>query len=104
MSSVSVEHIEKSPGKCAGKACIVGHRIRVADIVVWHEKRNRSPEEILELFPGITLADVHAALTYYFDNRQEIEDDFRESDRLSESLKAEVPSKIPEKFRARPSD
>lgn len=29
------EHIVNTPGICGGRACIVGHRIRVADIVVW---------------------------------------------------------------------
>src|SRR5919206_160410 len=69
---VSKEHITKTPGVCGGKACIAGHRIRVMDIVVWHEQRGMSPEEIVYAFPGITLADVHAAFAYYFDNRAEI--------------------------------
>jgi uncharacterized protein (DUF433 family) len=57
-------HIEKKPGVCGGRACIAGHRIRVADIVAWHEKRGYCPDEIMALFPGITLADVYAALAY----------------------------------------
>ena len=72
-------HIEKREGVCGGRACIAGHRIRVADIVTWHEKRGYSPDEIVDLFPGITLADVYAALAYYLDNREEIEDDLRKS-------------------------
>lgn len=95
MKSISIEHVEKTPGICGGKACIAGHRIRVADIVAWHEKRGYCPEEIVELFPGATLGDVHAALTYYFDHHQEIEDDIRTSAEWSEWLKASVPSKIP---------
>jgi uncharacterized protein (DUF433 family) len=59
-----VKHIEKTPGVCGGRACIAGHRIRVQDIVVWHERRGYSPDEIVDLFPGITLADVYAALAY----------------------------------------
>jgi uncharacterized protein (DUF433 family) len=53
-----VKHIEKIPGVCGGRACIAGHRIRVQDIVAWHERRGYSPDEIVDLFPGITLADV----------------------------------------------
>ena len=75
MENVLMQHITKTPGVCGGRACIAGHRIRVIDIVAWHEMRGHSPDQIVDMFPGITLADVHAALAYYFDNRQEIEDE-----------------------------
>ena len=77
MQDVVARRIEKTPGVCGGRAAIAGHRIRVADVVVWHEKRGYSPDEIVDLFPGINLADVYASLAYYFDHRQEIEDDVR---------------------------
>jgi uncharacterized protein (DUF433 family) len=82
-----------------GKARIAGHSIRVLDIVAWHEKRGLAPDEIVALFPGITLADVHAALTYYFDHREEIEAEFRQEAELAESLKARFPSKLQERLR-----
>ena len=94
---MDVTHIIKTPGICGGKAHINGHRIRVMDIVVWHEMRSYSAEEIIAMFPGITLADVYAALTYYFDNRQEIETDFATNDALAKELMKEYPSKVPGK-------
>lgn len=99
MDVVLHKHIEKTPGVCGGRACIVGHRIRVQDIVTWHEYRGYSPEEIVEMFPGVSLADVYAALTYYFDNRQEIEDEFRKADEWSAWLQTNVPSKISKELR-----
>lgn len=93
------EHIAKTPDVCGGKACIAGHRVRVSDIVVWHEMRGYSLDEIVCMFPGITLADVHAALAYYFDNREEIEEEFRRDDAVVEQLRARYPSKIQEKLR-----
>jgi len=83
MSSASTEHIVKMPGVCGGRACIVGHRIRVADIVVWHERRGYSPDEVVSLFPGLALSDVYAALAYYFDNRAEILNDIQADEELS---------------------
>jgi uncharacterized protein (DUF433 family) len=80
MSTISTEHITKTPSVCGGRACIAGHRIRVVDIVVWHEKRGYCPDEVVEMFPGITLGDVYAALAYAFDHREEIEGDFRASE------------------------
>jgi uncharacterized protein (DUF433 family) len=99
MENVSTPHVTKTPGVCGGRTCIAGHRIRVMDIVLWHEKRGYSPNEIVDMFPGITLADLYAALTYYFDNRQEIEDEFKKSDEWSEWVKANIPSKIPGELR-----
>lgn len=99
METVLAPHITKTPGVCGGRACIAGHRIRVTDIVVWHEKRGYSPDEIVDLFPGITLADVHAALTYYFDHSQEIEDEFRKEQEWGHWLKDHIPSKVPADLR-----
>ncbi|NEO28290.1 MAG: DUF433 domain-containing protein, partial [Kamptonema sp. SIO4C4] len=51
-----------TPEICGGKPCIAGHRIRVQDIVIWHEQMGLSPDEIVSRHPTITLADVYAAL------------------------------------------
>ncbi|MCE9529917.1 MAG: DUF433 domain-containing protein [Planctomycetes bacterium] len=83
----NVIHISKTPGICVGRACIAGHRVRVQDVVVWHEKRGYCLDEIVDMFPGISLTDVYSALAYYFDNRQEIDDEFRKADEWAERLK-----------------
>ncbi len=98
MTDVIRQHIIKTPGVCGGRACIAGHRIRVMDIVVWHEMRAMCPEEIIYNFPGIILADVHAALAYYFDNREEIEADFRHEREVAEKLRPLFPSILQEKL------
>lgn len=99
MENVLTQHITKTPGVCGGRACIAGHRIRVTDIVVWHEMRGMTADQIVDMFPGIALADVYAALAYYFDHREEIEDDFRSGDRWVDWVKTAVPSKIPPELR-----
>jgi len=93
------KHITKTAGVCGGRACIAGHRIRVMDIVVWHELRGNSADEIVAMFPGITLGDLHAALTYYFDNPQEIQDEFAKDDEAMKMLSAQ-PSKLNGKLSA----
>jgi uncharacterized protein (DUF433 family) len=98
MTVVSKEHIAKTPGICGGKACIAGHRIRVMDIVVMHERAGMSPDEIVDQFPSITLADVHAALAYYFDHRDEIEAEFRREREIADQMKSRFPSKLQEKL------
>src|SRR5438046_825216 len=98
MENVITQHITKTPGICGGKACIAGHRIRVMDIVVWHEMRGYCADEIVAMFPGITLADVYAALAYYFDNREEIQELFRKDEEAAKELLTRHPSKIREKL------
>lgn len=93
MSSVSVEHISKTPGVCGGRACIAGHRIRVMDIALMHERGGLTPEEIADQYPSITLADVYAALAYYLDHREEIEADIESHRRAAEYGKTQ-PSKL----------
>jgi uncharacterized protein (DUF433 family) len=98
VTNVSTEHIEKTPGICGGRARIAGHRIRVMDIAVLHEKRGMSPEEIVHQYPGITLGDVHAALMYLFDNRDEIEEEFHKDEQAVAALLGRHPSKVQAKL------
>lgn len=77
MGTVVGERITRTPDVCGGKACIAGHRVRVLDIVVMHEHQGLAADAIVSRLPSITLADVHAALTYYFDHIDEIQEELR---------------------------
>ncbi len=81
------QHIESVAGRCGGKPCIVGHRIRVQDVVLWTEQ-GMSPDAIATAYPQITLADVHAALAYYFDNIEAINRDIHEDEEFVERMKS----------------
>jgi hypothetical protein len=56
-------------------------------------------EEIAYEYPGITFADVYAALAYYFDNPEEIQAEFRNDEKWAAWMKANIPSKPREKLR-----
>ncbi len=77
MAASTTERITRVPGICGGRACIAGHRVRVLDVVIWHEHQGLAPDEIVSQIPSITLADVHAALAYYYDHREEIQEEIR---------------------------
>jgi len=47
-------HIEITPGVCGGKPRIAGHRIRVQDIVIMHNRMGKDPYEIINDYPSIT--------------------------------------------------
>jgi uncharacterized protein (DUF433 family) len=88
MSTTLNGHIEITPGVSGGRPRIAGHRIRVQDIAIWHERDRKSATEIVAQFPQLTLADVHAALTYYFDHRSEIDSQIEADDRFVEAFRA----------------
>ncbi|MHB9047359.1 MAG: DUF433 domain-containing protein [Pirellulales bacterium] len=103
MENVLTQHITKTPGVCGGRACIAGHRIRVMDIVGWHERRGYTAAQIVDMFPGVTRADIYAALAYYYDNREEVEDDFRNDQQWTrwaqENLAPLIHTELKEKLR-----
>jgi uncharacterized protein (DUF433 family) len=98
MAQIASDHIETNPQRCGGRPCIAGTRIRVQDIYVWHELQGRSPEEIVTDFKQLSLADVHAALTYYHDHREAIEAEVRAERDEADRLKLSHPSKLQQRL------
>ena len=91
------QHIEITDGITGGKPRIAGHRITVQNIVVWHERMDKSVDEITAEY-DLTLADVYAALAYYFDHRVEIDRAIEESEAFIEALRQSTPSKLRQKL------
>lgn len=65
-------HIVKVQGVASGEPIILGTRIMVRTIIE-HYQLGSSIEEILWDFPHLTSAQIHDALSYYHDNRQEMD-------------------------------
>jgi len=86
--SVITEHIEITPGVLGGKPCIAGHRIAIAHIAEMYLKMGISIEEIAGKY-DLPLASVHAAMTYYYDRREEIDRRTAESRAIVEELKTQ---------------
>ncbi len=91
------QHIEITPGVVNGKPRIAGHRITVQDIVIWHERIGRSADEIANEY-DLSLADIYAALAYYYDHRDEIDKAIKDSGAFIDALCQKVPSKITRKL------
>jgi uncharacterized protein (DUF433 family) len=53
-----------------GVPCIEGTRHRVIDIVADHVAHGYSAAQIVEQYPDLSPAQVHAALTYYYDHQE----------------------------------
>jgi uncharacterized protein (DUF433 family) len=83
-TTVSYPHIEKPAGEAARVARLP--RVRVSHIVLPHLMHGWSAEELARQYPHLSLAEIHAALGYYFDHAEEIareiEADLAEDERL----------------------
>jgi uncharacterized protein (DUF433 family) len=97
--SIATKYIEITPGVLGGKPRIAGRRISVAQIAQMYLKMGESIEEIAREY-NLSPASVHAAMTYYYENREEIDRRTAESDAFVEELKRQSPpSRLQEKLR-----
>jgi uncharacterized protein (DUF433 family) len=84
-------HIELRSGLRGERPFIAGHRVRVQDVVLWDEE-GLSADEIVSRVPTISLADVHAALAYYYDHRETIDRQIAEDHSFATPMEeAELP-------------
>jgi uncharacterized protein (DUF433 family) len=91
--NVTEAHIVKTPGVCGGKPRIVGRRITVQNVYSWYDLMGMSAEEIAKNH-GLTLAQVHAALTYAYEHLDEIQAGIEAGDQFVEEFKQKYPDKI----------
>jgi hypothetical protein len=86
-------HIVKEDGAAAR---LKSHpRTRVAMIVMDYLARGLGPEDIVHHYPYLKLAEVHAAMAYYYDHQQEIDAEIQaELEQLEEEAKTKPPSAI----------
>jgi len=65
-------HIEITSEVRSGKPRIAGTRITVADVAIMYLRMGQSLEEIAGKYQ-LSLASVHAAIAFYYDHREEID-------------------------------
>jgi uncharacterized protein (DUF433 family) len=73
-----------------GTAWIAGANTRVLDVVLDKLAYGWSPEEIHFQHPHLSLAQIHSALAYYYENQQKLEEqierEYQEADTLRPKL------------------
>lgn len=72
LATQPMTHIAARPGVQGGEPCISGTRIPVWVLAAMH-KQGDTAEDILEAYPNLNAAQVHAALSYYYEHRSEID-------------------------------
>lgn len=77
--------IVKTEGVLGGKARLAGRRVSAFQVGETYAKTEHSPEEIADQL-DLTLAEVHAALAYYYDHPEEMASVRGRREELSEEL------------------
>lgn len=96
-------HVDIRSGVAGGQPHVSGRRIKVRDVAFQHEYLGRGADEIAAEL-DLTLAEVHAALAYYFDHRDDVEQTIADRDALVAALKRRTPSLLSTKLAAAASD
>ncbi len=84
-----------------GVAWIAGTKVKVIEIVLDKIAYGWSPEEIHFQHPHLSLAQIHAALTYYYDNQSHLDAQIEQRLKEAGKLAAQISDRA---FRRRLSD
>lgn len=81
-----------------GVAWLAGTKVKVVEVVLDKLAHGWSPEEIHFQHPHLSLAQIHGALTYYYENQPELDAEIRS--RMADALELAAEASDP-KFRQR---
>ena len=94
VTKTSYPYIVSRPDAFRGRPHIDGTRIRVSDIMVQHEFQGQTAEEIALAFDHLTPAQIHSALAYYYDHKEEIRAEVEEDARLAEEYRRQHSDRV----------
>ena len=98
MSTIITSHIEIDE---EGRAWIAGANTKVIEIVLDKLAWGWSPEEICMQHPQLSLAQIHAALSYYYDHQKEMDAEIVDQGRqYKDLLEQSSSSPLRQKLRA----
>lgn len=83
---ISINLITTNPKVRGGRPCIAGTGLRVTDVVMAHLFHQRTPSELASDY-DISMAQVHAALAYYYEHKEELDADIRQQIDKARELK-----------------
>jgi len=102
MATVDYPHISSTSD---GVPVITGTNTKVVQVVLDHLAYGSDAAEIQREFPHLSLSAVHCALAYYYDHKEEMDEDIARRKQKVEDIKAELdarqgPSPLRERLRA----
>lgn len=79
IASVDHPYVSRTPGIASGAAVVAGTKFPVRSVVGYVLRQGLTPEELVREFPFLTLAQVHDALSYYYDHQAELDAEINEN-------------------------
>lgn len=76
--ATEIKYIVRDPSVLGGVPTIEGHRIAVHHIVWWYHQ-GLAAEQLAQEF-SLSLAQIHAALLYYYEHKGEIDQEVEDND------------------------
>ena len=83
--------IVQDEGICGGMPRLAGTRIKVQHLAIEYDRLGFSPDQICDSHPGLNLAKVHAAISYYYSHKTEIDRTIHEDEEFVEKLRRGLP-------------
>lgn len=84
---LSINLIYSNPKVRGGRPCIVGTGLRVTDVVIAMIFHGQNPDAIAIAY-GVSIAQVYAALAYYYEHKIELDADMHEQIKKDRELAA----------------
>ncbi len=91
---LSIDAIVEDPALRGGRPILAGTTLRVSDLAAYHVFEGLSAEALALQFE-LDLAQVHAALSYYFTHRAEIDAEIRANADEAEHWRREIEASRP---------
>jgi uncharacterized protein (DUF433 family) len=85
MNAIAYPHIHIRDGM----AYIEDTRLKVVHLIIAHRFSGWDAQQIREQYPSLSLAQIHSALAYYYDNQAEMDRVIEERARLEDQMIAE---------------
>ena len=73
-----------------GVAWVDDTRVKVVEVVLSKQAYDLTPEELHEQYPHLSLAQIHAALAYYYDHQDELDADIVRRAKVAEEIQAQT--------------
>jgi len=80
--AVAAERIESHIDDTGLRPVVGGTDIKISQIASEYEHLGMTPDQIAEAHPHLGLAEIHAALAYYYDHRERIQGEWEDGGKL----------------------
>ncbi len=89
-------YISIDPKISKGSPVISGTRIGVIDVAIEYDRLGLTPDQIIDAHPHLNLEAVHDALSYYYENRNSMDEEIRKRKEIIKKNAQKTPSILKE--------